>query len=117
MGRFETEAASAAFDAVAAHFAGRLDVGMMMGRRTLRDGGRMIACLDADGLGIRLGRGTPVIEQALAVPGATLFAPGRSAPFRDWASLPTAQRDRWAEFVERALSAPPAASPRAAARR
>lgn len=100
MGRFATEAAEAAFAALAERFEGELTRGVMMGRRILKRDGRMIACVDGDGLGIRLGAGSGAFTAAMALPGAALFGPGRSAGFRDWVSLPVALADRWDEFVE-----------------
>ncbi|MDM4762439.1 hypothetical protein QT381_05395 [Galbitalea sp. SE-J8] len=104
MGRYTTDAADAAFAPIVARFAGVLDRGTMMGRPILKHAGRMVACLDGDGLGIRLGRESAAFADAMALPGAVLFSPGASGrDFADWVRLPVALEDHWEEFVARAL--------------
>jgi hypothetical protein len=103
MGRYATDAAESAFAELASRFEGELRRGVMMGRRTLTRDGRMIACLDTDGLAIRLGAGTSAFASAMALPGAGPFSPGKSrGGFPDWVYIPTSAAEHWDEFVTRA---------------
>ena len=99
---------AAAFDALVDAFQQVASRGQMMGRPCLFvevDGSRkMLACLDAEVLGVRLGRDTGAFAEALAVPGAGVFSPGTGRKqFKDWVGLPADASDRWETFVERAL--------------
>jgi hypothetical protein len=100
MTAYATERALLAFDAIWREVEGDLRRASMMGRPSLNRGRRMVACLDGDGLAIRLGRDSRPFAEALALPGAQLFTPGRSErTFRDWVHLPVAHADRWPEFL------------------
>lgn len=76
----------------------------MMGRPMFSIDGKMFACLSNDRLGLRLGRGTADLDEALRVADATLFSPGGSdRVWRDWVSLPASAAAVWASFASRAL--------------
>jgi hypothetical protein len=99
---------AAAFERLVAEFDAVASRGQMMGRPCLfvaADGKRrMLACLDAEVLGVRLGRDTEAFASALAVPGAAVFSPGSGRKqFKDWVGLPSDASDRWESFVARAL--------------
>ncbi|WP_159621335.1 hypothetical protein [Ruania rhizosphaerae] len=93
------------FEALADHVT-EVTRGVMMGRPMLRFEGTMIACLDDGMLGIRLGQGSAAFAEAMELPGATRFAPGRgSKEFKDWAAIPAALSGEWAYFVAAAIEA------------
>lgn len=75
--------------------------GAMMGRPMLATHARrMFACLDSGRLGLRLGRGTREFDEALARPGAAVFAPGDgSRSFADWVALPVSEEAVWERFA------------------
>ena len=103
-------ATAAAFDRLADAFDDVLTRGQMMGRPCLflADGGRrrMLACLDAEVLGIRLGRETDAFSEAMALPGASVFSPGSGRKqFKDWVGLPAGESERWEPLLVRALDA------------
>ncbi len=77
----------------------------MMGRPTLMAGRKMVACLNGDVLGIRLGRTTKAFEDALAVDGAEVFAPGPKHQFKDWVGIPVSSGDAWLPFTVAAIGA------------
>jgi hypothetical protein len=100
---------SAAFAELAASFDEVLDPGQMMGRPCLflvTQGRRqMLACLDAEVLGVRLGRTTDAFAEAMAVPGATVFSPGAGRrAFADWVALPATEHAGWEHHVAAALA-------------
>ncbi len=77
----------------------------MMGRPTLMTGRTMVACLNGDVLGIRLGRTTAVFAEALEVDGAAVFAPGPRHQFKDWVQIPASSGDAWLPFTVAAIEA------------
>ncbi len=77
----------------------------MMGRPTLMAGRTMVACLNGDVLGIRLGRDTKVFADALEVDGAAVFQPGPRHEFKDWVQIPVASGDAWLPFTVAAIEA------------
>ncbi|WP_210481557.1 hypothetical protein [Naasia sp. SYSU D00948] len=77
----------------------------MMGRPTLMTGRTMVACLNGDVLGIRLGRNTSVFAEALDVEGAAVFQPGPRHEFKDWVQIPASSSDAWLPFTVAALEA------------
>jgi len=102
-------ATTAAFDSLAASFDELLERGQMMGRPCLflatGDRRRMLACLDAEVLGVRLGRTSDAFADAMAVPGATVFSPGAGRRgFADWVALPAAEHACWEHHVTAALA-------------
>jgi hypothetical protein len=104
-----TPTTAAAFDDLADAFADVLTRGQMMGRPCLflvADGRRrMLACLDAEVLGVRLGRTTDAFAEALAAPGAAVFSPGTGRKrFADWVGLPAEASDRWEPTVAVAVA-------------
>lgn len=85
-------------------FEGVLDRGQMMGSPALVLDGRMIAFVHADRMSVKLGRSTPAHAQALGLSGSELFHPGGGERvFYDWVTITEAHRDRWGEFVQRAI--------------
>ncbi len=77
----------------------------MMGRPTLMAGRTMVACLNGDVLGIKLGRNTEVFAEALELEGATVFAPGPGHTFKDWVAVPVSSADSWLPLTVAAISA------------
>ncbi len=77
----------------------------LLGRPMLALDGRMFACLDGADLAVRLGRWTAQYEEALDVPGASIFSPGRSGrTFNDWVTLPLESAQVWQRFAIDALA-------------
>ncbi len=77
----------------------------LLGRPMLNLEGRMFACLDGADLAVRLGRWTAEYEEALDVPGASIFSPGTSGrTFNDWVTLPLHAVEVWPRFATDALS-------------
>ena len=77
----------------------------MMGRPMISLGGKMFACLDGPVLGVKLGRSTPEFEEALDLPGASVFSPGESKrSFRDWVALPVDAVDDWEPYARSAMA-------------
>jgi len=78
--------------------------GRMMGRPSVTIGGRMVACLNGEVMGIRLMRTSTEFADALELPDAALFDPsGKGRPFKDWVELPVTQSAHWAPLVLAAL--------------
>jgi hypothetical protein len=78
--------------------------GRMMGRPSVTIGGRMVACLNGDVIGIRLIRTSAEFADAMNLPGAAWFDPsGKGRPFKDWVQLPVTQSAHWAPLVLAAL--------------
>ncbi len=77
----------------------------MMGRPTLMTGRTMVASLNGDVLGIRLGRDSSVFNEALKVEGAAVFQPGPRHEFKDWVQIPASSADEWLPFTVAALEA------------
>ena len=75
----------------------------MMGRPTLMTGRKMVACLNGDVLGIRLGRHTEPFAEALDVDGAELFEPGPGHQFKDWVGIPSSSGDAWMPYTVAAI--------------
>jgi hypothetical protein len=73
--------------------------GKMMGRPMVAMGRRMVVFLREGSLGVRLVVGTSTHAEALRLPGAELFRPGRDRTFRDWVMIPYAHAERWPEFA------------------
>ena len=76
----------------------------MMGRPMLSSGGKMFACLDGPVLAVRLGRGTAEFEEAIDVPGASVFSPGQKRNFLDWVALPLDAVDDWERYARAAMA-------------
>ncbi|MFC0678562.1 hypothetical protein ACFFGH_12000 [Lysobacter korlensis] len=76
----------------------------MMGRPMLAIGGKMFACLDGPVLAVKLGRSTAEFEEALDLPGASVFSPGQGKrSFHDWVALPLDAIDEWERFARAAM--------------
>ena len=72
----------------------------MMGRPMLSIGGKMFACLDGPVLAVKLGRSSEEFEEALDVPGASVFSPGQGTRnFLDWVALPLDAVDDWERYA------------------
>ncbi len=77
----------------------------LLGRPMLTLEGRMFACLDGTDLAVRLGRWTAEYEEALDVPGSSIFSPGLSGrTFNDWVTLPVEHSAAWHRFAMAALA-------------
>lgn len=102
--------AADAFEHLIAVFDGAgLRRGSMMGRPMLSLNRRMLACLEDDRLGIRLGRDTAEFAWAMTLPDARLFSPGQGArTFRDWVELVDAEPVDWERMLAAALATPAA---------
>lgn len=74
----------------------------MMGRPILKVGSTMFAAhVGGDRLAVKLGRDTAEHAEALALPGATVWAPGDGDRyFYDWVALPASLEDDWMRFAE-----------------
>lgn len=74
----------------------------MMGRPILKVGSTMFAAhVSGDRLAVKLGRDSPEHADALALPGATVWAPGDGDRyFHDWVALPPSAEDEWMRFAE-----------------
>jgi hypothetical protein len=93
------------FDEIAESLAARgATAGAMFGKRALKAEGKAFACLKGDRLAFRLGTGSPVHAEALALPGAELFDPsGKDRPFKDWVAIPVTHSETWPRYAEAAL--------------
>jgi hypothetical protein len=76
----------------------------MMGRPSIKAGGKLIACFES--------RGTMAFKlpddaeqaKALALEGARIYDPAESGRLmKGWVEVPATQGERWAEFAETAL--------------
>jgi hypothetical protein len=77
----------------------------MMGRPMLSVGGKMFACLDGPVLAVKLGRSSAEFEEALEVPGASVFSPGQSTrSFLDWVALPLDAIEDWERYARSAMA-------------
>ncbi|WP_146925762.1 hypothetical protein [Cellulomonas xylanilytica] len=74
----------------------------MMGRPILKVGSTMFAAhVGGDRLALKLGRDSAEHAEALALPGATVWAPGDGDRyFYDWVALPASAEDHWMRFAE-----------------
>lgn len=93
------------FDAVTGALGDEVVRKQMMGCPILmRAGGRMVACLDADVLAVKLGRDTVEYADALAIPGAEVWSPKEShREFSDWVGIPVASSDAWLDWTRTAI--------------
>ena len=97
--------AVAEFEDVAAELeANGATMSELLGRPMLTLDGRMFACLDGTDFAVRLGRWAAEYEDALDVPGASVFSPGLSGrTFNDWVTLPLESASVWHRFAMAAL--------------
>ena len=74
----------------------------MMGLPILKVGSTMFAAhVGGNRLVVKLGRDSPEFAEALALPGATVWAPGDGDRlFKDWVALPPSAEDQWMRFAE-----------------
>jgi TfoX/Sxy family transcriptional regulator of competence genes len=77
----------------------------MFGSRALKHESKVFAVVHSDEMVFRLGAGTPVHAEAMALPGAELFDPsGKGRPFKDWVRVPADHLAHWPPFARAALS-------------
>lgn len=68
--------------------------------------GSSIGCVKDGVAAFKLGSGSPALEHALGLPGATLFDPSsKGRPFRDWVAVPISDDAPLAELLEQAVTA------------
>jgi hypothetical protein len=80
--------------------------GALFGARSLTFDGTAFACLKGGRLAVKLGAGSPVYAEALALPDGELFDPsGKGRPFKDWVAIAAAQADEWPHYAEAGLLA------------
>lgn len=80
-----------------------VQLGQMMGMPCIKAGGKMIAGIWEEEMVFKLPDET-VREQALALEGAHLFAPGeRGRAFKGWVQVPAAHMGEWAKLADEAL--------------
>ncbi len=92
------------YDELLHEFEGVLERGHMMSSPALVLDGRMIAFVHEDRISIKLGRDSAAHAEALALSGSDLFHPGGGERvFYDWVTILATHRDRWSEFVQRAI--------------
>ncbi|WP_309710183.1 hypothetical protein [Pseudolysinimonas sp.] len=72
----------------------------MMGCPIMMREGKMVACLDADVLAVKLGRSREEHAEALALPGAATWSPKEShRQFSDWVGIPVSASDAWLDWT------------------
>jgi hypothetical protein len=80
--------------------------GALFGARSLTFDGTAFACLKGGRLAVKLGAGSALHAEALALPDAELFDPsGKGRPFKDWVAITPAQSEHWTRYAEAALDA------------
>lgn len=76
----------------------------MFGKRGMMADGKVIAVYLDDSVAFKLIAGTPEHEQAMALSGADLWAPGdMGRTFKDWVRVPEEHEETWGRFAEIAL--------------
>jgi hypothetical protein len=76
----------------------------MMGRPSIKAGGKLIACLESRGTMAFKLPDEAEQEKALALDGARVYEPADNGrKMGGWIEVPRAQEDRWAELAETAL--------------
>jgi hypothetical protein len=79
--------------------------GALFGARSLTFDGTAFACLKGGRLAVKLGSGSPLHAEALALPDAELFDPsGKGRPFRDWVAIASTNAAEWPRFAEAGLN-------------
>ncbi len=80
-----------------------VQLGQMMGMPCIKAGGKMIAGIWEEEMVFKL-PDEAVREQALALAGAHLFAPGkRGRAFKEWVQVPAAHMSEWPRFADEAV--------------
>jgi hypothetical protein len=76
----------------------------MMGRPSIKAGGKLIACLESRGTMAFKLPDEAEQEKALALEGSRVYEPADNGrKMGGWIEVPPAQEDRWAELAETAL--------------
>jgi hypothetical protein len=76
----------------------------MMGRPSIKAGGKLIACLEARGTMAFKLPDEAEQEKALALEGASVYEPADNGrKMGGWVEVPSAHEERWAELAETAL--------------
>ena len=97
----------ARFDEIVDDLAARdpdIQAAQMMGRPSIKAGGKLIACLESRGtMAFKLPDESEQ-EKALALDGARDYEPGDNGrTMGGWIEVPPAHEDRWTELAETAL--------------
>jgi hypothetical protein len=80
--------------------------GALFGARSLTFDGTAFACLKGGRLAVKLGAGSPLHAEALALPDGELFDPsGKGRPFKDWVTIAASQTAVWPQYAEAGLNA------------
>lgn len=80
-----------------------IQLGQMMGMPCIKLGGKMIMGIWEEEMVFKL-PDESVREQALALDGAHLFAPGeRGRAFKEWVQLPAAHMSDWPKYADEAV--------------
>jgi TfoX/Sxy family transcriptional regulator of competence genes len=96
--------AVAEFGKIAETLDGDVSRRQMMGCPILMREGKMVACLDADVLAVKLGRTREEHAEALGIPGAALWSPKEShRQFSDWVGIPVTQSEHWLDWTRTAI--------------
>ncbi|MFF1573902.1 hypothetical protein ACFVWR_14240 [Leifsonia sp. NPDC058292] len=94
-----------AFDVVAADLAGSgAVVGKLFGHPALKLGRQVFASEFYGAMAFKLGRESSAHAEALMLPGAMPFDPGRrNRPLKDWVEVPSTSADQWSALAMAAL--------------
>ena len=75
--------------------------GALFGARSLTFDGTAFACLKGGRFAVKLGAGSPLHAEALALPEGELFDPsGKGRPFKDWVAIAATQSEQWPHYAE-----------------
>jgi hypothetical protein len=79
--------------------------GALFGARSLTYDGTAFACLKGGRLAVKLGDGSALHVEAMALPDGELFDPsGKGRPFKDWVAIAATQADHWRSYAEAGLA-------------
>src|SRR4051812_2308172 len=92
----------AVFDGIGEELAPRgVLTGALFGARSLTFDGTAFACVKGGRFAVKLGAGSPLHAQALALPEGKLFDPsGKDRPFKDWVEIAPSHSEQWPRYAE-----------------